>query len=56
MLSKIPDKALQLLLCEAVTHPVEAGAQVVNQLLSWPHLVDISRKASCLLHAGIGGF
>lgn len=52
-LSKVPDKALELLFAETMAHPVEARAQVVHQLFAWVHTSDLLREACSLLYARI---
>jgi hypothetical protein len=52
-LAQIPNEALQLVFREAMSHPVEARAEVVDELLSRVYISNLLRKASGFLHAWI---
>jgi hypothetical protein len=52
-LAQIPNEALQLIFRETVSHPVEARAEIVNELLSRVHISDLLSKACSFLHAWI---
>jgi hypothetical protein len=52
-LAQIPDEALQLIFRETVSHPVEARAEIVNELLSRVHISDLLSKACGFLHAWV---
>jgi hypothetical protein len=54
-LAQIPDEALQLIFRESMSHPVEARAEVVNELLSRVHMSDLLSKACGFLHAWVTG-
>lgn len=52
-LAQIPDETLQLVFRKAVSHPVEARAKVVNELLSRVYISNLLSETSGFLHAWI---
>ena len=55
MLCEIPDEGFQRSFVEPLTHPVEGGAEIVDELFTRICFPDLTCKASRFFNARIGG-